>query len=76
MSGTFPAPRALWPLLATAEAQAARQDWEGAIASYGQALQLAPRDAHTHVQLSYVHSLAGHYRLAREHARQAAPCNG
>ena len=72
MSGSFPAPRALWPLLATAEAQAARQDWEGAIASYGQALQLAPHDAHTHVQLSYVHSLAGQYRLAREHAQQAA----
>lgn len=72
MSASFPAPRALWPLLATAEAQAERQDWGGAIASYGQALRLAPHDAHTHVQLSYVHSLAGHYRLARDHALQAA----
>ncbi|WP_162435729.1 tetratricopeptide repeat-containing sulfotransferase family protein [Pseudoxanthomonas koreensis] len=71
-SASFPAPRALWPLLATAEAQAARQDWDGAIASYAQALQLAPHDAHTHVQLSYVHSLAGHYRQARDHALQAA----
>ena len=72
MSAAYPAPAALWPLLSAAEAQAAREDWEGAIAQYAKALQQVPGDAYTHVQLSYVNSLAGHYRLARRHALEAS----
>jgi len=69
---SFPAPQALWPLLSSAEQCAAREDWIGAIAAYGQALAQVPDDAWTLIQLSYVHSLAGHYRLARQHALAAA----
>lgn len=72
MSAIYPAPPALWRHLSVAEAFASREDWQGAIAQYAQALQQAPDDTYTHVQLSYVHSLAGHYRLARQHAQNAA----
>ncbi|MBO9717440.1 MAG: sulfotransferase [Pseudoxanthomonas sp.] len=69
---TFPAPKTLWPLLSAAEGHAARQDWDAAIATYGQALAQAPGDAWTLVQLSYVHSLAGHYQQAAQCAQAAA----
>lgn len=69
---TFPAPPELWTLLSTAEQRASGQDWQGAIAAYQQALDRVPGDAYTLVQLSYVHSLAGHYRLAQEHALASA----
>ncbi len=69
---SFPAPKAIWPLLSAAEEHAARQDWDAAIASYERALAQAPGDPCTLVQLSYVHSLAGHYRLASRHAQAAA----
>lgn len=73
---TFPAPKAIWPLLSTAEEHAARQDWDAAIATYERALAHAPGDSCTLVQLSYVHSLAGHYRLASRHALAAAARSG
>ncbi|WP_372016756.1 tetratricopeptide repeat-containing sulfotransferase family protein [Pseudoxanthomonas sp. 10H] len=72
MSGRHPAPAPLWPSLDAAEARASEQDWEGAIAAYQRALALVPDDPYTLVQLSYVHSLAGRYRLARQYARAAA----
>jgi tetratricopeptide (TPR) repeat protein len=72
VTATFPAPRAVWPMLAAAEGHASRQDFDGAIATYTQALAQAPGDAYTQIQLSYVHSLAGHYRAAQEHALAAA----
>src|SRR5690606_2104516 len=72
MSGTYPAPRQLWPMLDAAEALAAGQDWDAAIAAYERILAQAPQDAYTLVQLSYVHSLAGHYRQAQHRALQAA----
>lgn len=55
-----------------AEGHASRRDWARAIACHEAALVLAPEDPHTLVQLSYVHSMAGHYRLARAHALRAA----
>lgn len=72
MSGTYPAPRQLWPMLDAAEALAAGQDWDAATAAYERILAQAPQDAYTLVQLSYVHSLAGHYRQAQHRALQAA----
>ncbi|WP_024868515.1 tetratricopeptide repeat-containing sulfotransferase family protein [Pseudoxanthomonas suwonensis] len=69
---SFPAPQAIWPLLSAAEEHAARRDWGAAIAACEQALGQVPGDACTLVQLSYLHSLAGHYRLAARHAREAA----
>ncbi|MBP3983070.1 sulfotransferase [Pseudoxanthomonas helianthi] len=62
---------AVWPLLQQAEGFAAAKNWARAIDCYERALQAAPGDAGTLVQLSYVHSLAGHYRLAREYALRA-----
>ncbi|TWI06328.1 Tfp pilus assembly protein PilF [Luteimonas cucumeris] len=59
-------------LLMQAESQAAQKDWPRAIESYEAVLRLRPGDANVLVQLSYVHSLAGHYRTAREYALQAA----
>lgn len=59
-------------LLAEAESHAARKEWPRAIASYETALKLAPGDANVLVQLSYVNSLAGHYRTARDYALRAA----
>ncbi|HVI57580.1 MAG TPA: sulfotransferase [Luteimonas sp.] len=62
-------------LLARAEAQAARRELPQAIASYEAALRMRPGDPDVLVQLSYLHSLSGHYRAGREHARQAAACD-
>lgn len=72
MSATFPAPRAVWPMLASAEERASQRDFDGAIAAYTHALAQAPGDAYTQIQFSYVHSLAGHYRAAQEYALAAA----
>ncbi len=58
--------------LTDAEAHASRRDWPRAIESYEAALGSNPGDAFVLVQLSYVHSLAGHYRMARDYALQAA----
>ncbi|WP_170185856.1 tetratricopeptide repeat-containing sulfotransferase family protein [Pseudoxanthomonas dokdonensis] len=54
-----------------AEQYASLRQWPAAIQAYQQALALRPGDANLHVQLSYVHSLAGHYRLAHQHALAA-----
>ncbi len=62
-------------LLARAEAQAARGELPQAIASYEAALRLRPDDPHVLVQLSYLHSLSGHYRFGRGYAQRAAACD-
>lgn len=54
-----------------AEQHASQKQWPAAIEAYQQALAIRPGDANLHVQLSYVHSLAGHYRRAHEHAMAA-----
>lgn len=59
-------------LLASAERYAAQRDWPRAIDAYEAALKLRPGDAFAMAQLSYVHSLAGHYRAARDYALRAA----
>lgn len=59
-------------LLASAETFAAQRDWPRAIGAYESVLKLNPGDAYAMVQLSYVHSLAGHYRSARDYALRAA----
>lgn len=59
-------------MLADAESFAAQKDWPRAIERYESALARNPGDAHVLVQLSYVHSLAGGYRKARDYALQAA----
>lgn len=58
-------------LIALAERAAAERRWPEAIEAYRQVLQLRPGDPATLVQLSYVHSLAGQYQLARGFALQA-----
>ncbi len=65
-------PPALRPLLASAEALAAKQDWTGAIAAYEQVLAQAPDEPYTLVQLSYIYSLRGNYRRAEDFALAAA----
>jgi tetratricopeptide (TPR) repeat protein len=55
-----------------AEMHAGQREWAEAIACFEAILAASPQDARTLVQLSYVHSLAGHYRLARDHALRAA----
>lgn len=62
-------------LMANAEAHAAQKDWPRAIECYESILGLKPGDANVLVQLSYVHSLSGHYRTARDYALQAATVN-
>jgi tetratricopeptide (TPR) repeat protein len=71
MQMTVPAIR-IRSLLADAEALAAQKDWPRAIERYESALELRPGDANVMVQLSYVHSLSGHYRTARDYALRAA----
>ena len=55
-----------------AEMHAGRREWAEAIACFEAILAAWPQDAKVLVQLSYVHSLAGHYRSARDHALRAA----
>ena len=59
-------------LLESAETHAGRREFPQAIAACEAALQLRPRDAGALVQLSYLHSLCGHYRRGRDCALQAA----
>lgn len=65
-------PSVLRPMLASAEALAAKQDWDGAIAAYEKVLARAPDEPYTLVQLSYMYSLRGNYRRAEEFALAAA----
>lgn len=65
-------PPVLRPMLASAEALAARQDWDGAIAAYEKILLQVPDEPYTLVQLSYMHSLRGNYRRAGDFALAAA----
>lgn len=58
-------------LMLAAEEHASRREWARAIECYESALALKPNDAGILVQLSYVHSLSGHYRTAREFAMRA-----
>lgn len=69
---TTDSPALIRDLLVNAEALAAQREWPRAIECYESVLQMRPGDANTMVQLSYVHSLAGHYRAAREYALRAA----
>ena len=48
-----------------AESRAEARDWPGAIDAFERLRTLAPADADIVLQLSYIHSLAGHYREAR-----------
>lgn len=54
-----------------AELHASRKEWPQAIACFEALLTQSPNDAKVLVQLSYVESLAGHYRAAREYALRA-----
>jgi tetratricopeptide (TPR) repeat protein len=58
-------------LVSRAEAHAAKRELPQAIAAYEAALSRRPGDADILVQLSYVHSLSGHYRLGRDYALRA-----
>jgi len=58
-------------LLARAERHASRREFERAIACYEEALGHRGEDAMILVQLSYMHSLAGRYRVARDLALRA-----
>lgn len=68
-------PRLSEPSLATlraaAEQHAGRRDWTSAIACFEAIVQRQPSDADALLQLSYVESLAGHYRRARGFALAA-----
>lgn len=66
------APAQVGSLLAAAESYAANRDWPRAIEAYESILKFRPGDAYALVQLSYVHSLAGRYRAARDYALRAA----
>jgi len=65
-------PAELQPMLARAEALAIQRDWDGAIAEYERILAQVPNEPYTLVQLSYMHSLRGHYRRAEDFALAAA----
>ena len=60
------------PLWQQAEWHASRKEWPQAIASFQALSARRPNDARVLVQLSYVHSLAGDYRAARDFALRAA----
>ncbi|UNK50371.1 sulfotransferase [Lysobacter sp. S4-A87] len=66
------APSALQALISKAEALAASDDLDGAIAAFEQVLLLRPNEPYALIQLSYLNSLRGHYRRAEEHALAAA----
>jgi tetratricopeptide (TPR) repeat protein len=61
----------LGQLTAAAEKHAGAGEFAQAIACYESALALAPGDANLLLQLSYMHSLSGHYVAARGHAMRA-----
>ncbi|MGY3265099.1 tetratricopeptide (TPR) repeat protein [Lysobacter sp. HA35] len=54
-----------------AETCAEARDWTGAIDAFERLRALSPNDADVLLQLSYMHSLAGHYRQARSFAIDA-----
>ena len=58
-------------LAAAAEKHAEAGEFAGAIACYESALALAPDDPNLLLQLSYMHSLSGHYVEARGYALRA-----
>ncbi|WDS37345.1 sulfotransferase [Pseudoxanthomonas sp.] len=58
-------------LLERAEDSATRGDIAHATQLYSQALDARPEDPYTLVQLSYMHSLSGHYRQAQDFALRA-----
>lgn len=60
--------RLLWQ---QAELHASRKEWTAAAACFQSLLRLHPGDAKVLVQLSYIESLAGHYRMARDYALRA-----
>ena len=55
-----------------AKAQIERKQWAAAAETLQQILAIFPGNAEVLLQLSYMHSLDGHYRLARECALQAS----
>lgn len=58
-------------LRTAAEAHAANGDWDRAVECFESVLERRPGDADVLLQLSYIESLAGRYRRARERALQA-----
>ena len=60
--------RLLWQ---QAEVHASRKEWAAAAACFQSLLAMHPGDAKVLVQLSYIESLAGHYRKARDYALRA-----
>lgn len=61
--------QALWE---QAELHASRKEWAQATECFNALLARSPEDPKILVQLSYIHSLAGHYRVARDHALRAS----
>lgn len=61
--------RILWQ---QAELHASRKEWAQAAECFNTLLARSPDDPKILVQLSYIHSLAGHYRAARDHALRAS----
>lgn len=59
-------------LVALAQKHAVARDFEQAANCYEQALELSPEDPDLLLQLSYMQSLGGHYRQAREYALRAS----
>ncbi|MGN7725785.1 tetratricopeptide repeat-containing sulfotransferase family protein [Luteimonas sp. 22616] len=72
MKAASPGAAGFEALLASAQAHASRREFPQAIAACEAALKLRPNDADSLVQLSYLHSLSGHYRLGRDCALQAS----
>jgi tetratricopeptide (TPR) repeat protein len=70
--GRLPAAVSLRESWASAEALAARGDWDEAIAAYEGILARVPGEPYTLVQLSYMYSLRGSYRRAEGFALAAA----
>jgi tetratricopeptide (TPR) repeat protein len=66
------APHQLESLRQQAELHASRKEWPLAVACFESILAYLPDDADVLLQLSYIHSLAGHYRIAREYALRAS----
>ena len=60
------------PLWQQAELHASRKEWAEATACFNSLLASSPEDPKILVQLSYIHSLAGHYRAAQDHALRAS----
>ena len=61
--------RHLWQ---RAELHASRREWDEAVACFKEILSLSPADPKVLSQLSYVESLAGHYRDARAYILKAS----